>query len=115
MIGRMPEDGEELFRAWEQAIDALERDVLLAERLAADPVGALEQGWELPSGWLPEGLDGTIPPTLAGRARDLLRRQEDARERLAGALARTRLDLTRVRRSAPVVRAAGPAYLDISA
>jgi hypothetical protein len=115
VIGRVPEDGEELFHAWEQAIDALERDVLRAERFAADPAGALAQGAELPSGWLPTGLDGTIPATLAERARGLLRRQADAREQLAGALERTRLDLTRVRRPAPVVRAAGPAYLDISA
>lgn len=115
MIGRVPEDAEALFGVWERAIDALERDVELAERLAADPAGTLAQGVELPSGALPSGLDGTIPATLAERARGLLRRQDDAREQLAGALARTRADLARVRRPASVGRAAGPAYLDISA
>ena len=72
MIGRVPEDGEELFRAWERALDALERDVLRAEHLVADPAGAVALGAELPSGWLPTGLDGTIPATLVERAGGLL-------------------------------------------
>ena len=115
MIGRVPEGGEELFHAWEQAIDALERDVVRAELLAADPVAALAQGWDLPTGSVPTGLDETIPVGLVERARGLLRRQAEVREQLAGALERTRTDLARVRRPAPVVRAAGPAYLDVSA
>jgi hypothetical protein len=115
VIGRVPEDGEELFHAWEQAIDALERDVLLTERLAADPAATITQGLELPSGWVPTGLDGTVPAALAERARDLLHRQTYAREQLARALELTRLELGRVRRPATAARAAGPAYLDISA
>ena len=91
VIGRVPEDGEELFRAWERALDALgERDVLRAEHLAADPAGAVALGAELPSGWLPTGLDGTIPATLVERAGGLLRRQELVQEKLAGALDRAR-------------------------
>lgn len=118
MIGRVPEDGEELFRAWERALDALEGDVLRAEHLAADPAGAVALGAELPSGWLPTGLDGTVPATLVERAGGLLRRQELVQEQLAAALDRARADLARVRRTAPaapVARAAGPAYVDISA
>lgn len=115
MIGRVPEDGEETFRAWEHALDALERDVHLAERLAADPDRVLAQGAGLPGGWVPEGLDGTIPANLVERARGLLQRQAEVREQLGGALERARADLARARRTAPAARAAGPAYLDISA
>lgn len=115
MIGRVPEDGEELFHAWERAIDALERDVLLAEGLAADPAGVLARAAELPSGWVPADLEGTIPAGLVARAAGLLRRQAAVREQLADALGRAQDDLARVRRTAPAGRAAGPAYVDLSA
>ncbi|MBC2932320.1 hypothetical protein [Nocardioides sp. zg-1228] len=115
MIGRVPLDGEELFHAWERAIDALERDVLLAEGFVADPAGVLARGAELPSGWVPTELEGTIPATLVPRAAALLRRQAAVREQLAGAVGSARVDLARLRRTAPVARATGPAYVDLSA
>ena len=111
MIGRVPEDGEELFRAWERALDALERDVLRAEHLVADPAGAAR----VPScrRLAPTGFDGTIPATLVERAGGLLRRRAGG-EKLAALDARSRRPRP-VRRTAPAARAAGPAYLDISA
>ena len=69
--------------AWVVALDRLEVDVTLAERLADDP--------GLPSSdvWIEPQLAGPIPPALVDRARDLLVRQQRAQESLVAALAAT--------------------------
>jgi hypothetical protein len=102
--------------AWQAALDRLERDVSLAEKLLAHPhadLDDLEVGLDT---WQPPLIDGPLPDVLLGRARDLGRRQDAVREGLTRALAGTRAAIERARRTSYAeTPTAAPAYLDVSA
>ena len=93
---------------WEDTLDALERAVQAAARLAARPGSA--GPLPAPTAWVPPVPDGPLPPALLDRARDLLRRQAEVSQDLARAAARTRAELAGLDRPAPVA-----AYVDVSA
>ena len=99
---------------WETALDRLELDVLLAERLLADPTRTerlAHDPWDEPT------LSGPIPADLVGRAVALRERQArvEAELRLAvGAVGRQHRFADRVDRATG--RGNGyPVYLDIDA
>jgi hypothetical protein len=77
--------------SWEQALDALEEQLALAEDLADIGDGTP------PSAWTPPALEGHLPEELRDRAQDLHQRQQRVQERLAGLIARTgrQLDVAR--------------------
>ena len=100
--------------AWQIVLDRLERDVRLAEQVLAHPdpdVAELEAAlspWQAPA-------VGPLPHALLGRALHLARRLSAAREDLGRALAGTRADIERSRRTAFSEAPAAPAYVDVSA
>ena len=98
-------------QAWEAVLDRLERDVAQSEEMArtgGDPTPV--------EPWQPPVLRSPLPDELLARARDLHERQLRARAPLDAALARTRRQQQRSRRSVPQpARPAAPAYVDVSA
>ncbi|WP_268932180.1 hypothetical protein [Nocardioides okcheonensis] len=111
MIGRVPgDDLADLVRSWQDALEALEHDVQVAERMLTGPLDADAATSAGAGAWLPPQPRGPIPDALVARARDLLRRQAVVREGLTRAIEQTRVGLAQLR---PADRA--PAYVDISA
>ncbi len=96
--------------AWEQALTALELDVVVAERtLTLDHIAD-----NPPDLWAPPVGLGPLPATLADRARALLARQLEVGRALAEAADLSRRHLA----AAQSLRSAGPAvpvYLDLPA
>lgn len=78
--------------AWEQALDALEADLVAAEELASTGVGAIR------ADWVPPTLDEPLPEELRTRAIELHERQLDLRERLPGLITRTARQLEMARK-----------------
>lgn len=66
---------------WETALDRLELDVILAERVLEDPTRSLPEPWDEPQ------LSGPIPESLQQRARDISERQRRVQAQLATQLA----------------------------
>ncbi|MBS2940011.1 hypothetical protein KDN32_19925 [Nocardioides sp. J2M5] len=112
MIGRLPGDDDlaDVVRSWRDALEALEHDVRVAERMLTGPLDGDTSVPAASGAWVPPQTGGPIPDALVARARDLLRRQDVVREGLARALEQTRVGLAQLR---PVDRA--PVYVDISA
>ncbi|GAA4980644.1 hypothetical protein GCM10023225_21010 [Kineococcus glutinatus] len=111
--GQLRVQGEQSWRdAWNDALAAVEVDVDAAEELLAHlhgnapgepPVIVLED-------WVAPSLTGPVPMEFADRARRLLQRQLDVRERLAEALAQLRAQrrmVTKLEAAAPP-----PVYYD---
>lgn len=95
---------------WATALDRLELDVIMAERMLEDPTRPAPERWDEPL------LEGPIPADLRERALALRERQRHAQAALAttlGAIGRQHEFATRVDRA---TRQAGPAvYLDVIA
>ena len=73
-------DGE---RAWEETLDRLERDLGMAEHFLASGQPSTPEPWRVPA------LDGPMPDALLPRARAILRRQDEVKAALRGALSST--------------------------
>jgi len=96
--------------AWESALDRLEMDVALAERLlAAASEPAPPQPWE------PPNLRGPMPDDLLPRARLLHERQLAATRQIALAAAATRRQVALAAKVTDTVTPDVPVYLDITA
>ena len=101
-------------RTWSSELDRFERELAQVERQLTDPASWNDE--EAGAPWQEPRALGPIPAELAGRARDLLRRQQLAAEGLAAALGgvdRQQRYATHVNRSRQAPQA--PAYLDVSA
>lgn len=100
-------------RAWETVLDRLERDVAVTEQLVRSPEGVTVL--PAPAPWDPPALNGPLPDHLLGRAREIHRRQTEARAGLADALATNRARSLRI--SPRPAAGTGPvaAYVDVSA
>ncbi len=100
-------------RAWEAVLDRLERDVEVTEELAraADGVAVAPQ----PAPWEPPELHGPLPDHLLHRAREIHRRQTEARALLSGAMAVNRAQVGRVALRPAASTGPAPAYVDVSA
>ena len=95
---------------WETVLDRLELDLMLAERKLADP-GAPD-----PEPWSEPHLQGPSPADLGDRARTLLDRQQEVRDRLAvAALAVRRHEQLAGRMDRAVSPARSSVYLDVDA
>lgn len=82
MAVETPEHAEMRHRLhWETALDRLELDVILAERLLEDPTRPLPEPWDEPR------LAEPIPADLRERAVALAERQHRVQERLTASLA----------------------------
>lgn len=95
---------------WETALDRLELDVILAERLLEDPTRSLPEPWDEPQ------LNEPIPADLRERAIALAERQRRVQARLAAAMANTSREhefTSRVERATR--RPDVPVYLDLRA
>lgn len=96
---------------WECELDRLELDVIRTERVLRGLSEAPIEPWD------PPAVPGQMPADLAARARDLLDRQQRAREDLSSALATAQRQigyadhLTDVTGPGP----AAPVYLDLEA
>ena len=99
------------FRAeWVAALDQLEMDLALAERLlasASDPV--------LPRQWEPPNLRGPMPDDLVPRARLLHERQLATARQIALAASATRRQAALAAKVTDTVTPDVPVYLDITA
>ncbi|HET7690409.1 MAG TPA: hypothetical protein VFK41_08520 [Nocardioidaceae bacterium] len=104
---------DEITRAWAEALDRLERDVVAAEALAAHPERA-ERRRATPKPWTPPNLPGHLPAGLVGRAQELLRREEEAKRLLAAGLEQIRAERSALGERARS-GAAPSAYLDVNA
>ncbi|HET8969627.1 MAG TPA: hypothetical protein VFN19_01100 [Candidatus Nanopelagicales bacterium] len=113
MIDRGHEAADANARAWEAVLDRLERDVAVTEQLARTTEGTVVA--PQPAPWEPPLLDGPLPDHLLHRARDLHRRQTEARSLLSGAMAANRASADRL--ATRPTTGAGPAsaYVDVSA
>lgn len=109
MIGRSPD------RSWVSTLDALERHVEVAERLASGQAPAPTAEDLATPDWETPRLEGLVPALLVDRALALLARQEAVREELERALERNRREVAELGRPATDGRRRGPAYVDISA
>ncbi|MDI6909275.1 hypothetical protein [Nocardioides sp.] len=111
-VGRGGDSGEHLH--WETALDRLELDVLLAERMLADPSRTDRLGHEP---WDEPTLSGPIPADLVERARALRVRQARVEAQLTqavGAIGRQHRFADRVDRATGRGHAY-PVYLDVDA
>lgn len=98
------------FRAeWEAALDRLELDVALAERLLAASEPALPQPWE------PPHVRGPLPEDLLPRARLLHERQLATARDIALAAASTRRQAALTARVSQTLPPEVPVYLDVTA
>lgn len=99
------------FRAeWEAALDRLEMDVALAEKLlvsAGDPAP--------PRQWEPPNLRGPMPADLVPRARLLHERQLATARQIALAAAATKRQAALAAKVTDTVTPDVPVYLDITA
>lgn len=98
---------------WETALDRLELDVILAERLLADPSADPSDAAET---WDEPRLEEPIPADLVARARELRGRQDRVQAALTarlGTLRREHAFAARVDRATS--RCDRPVYLDITA
>lgn len=95
---------------WATALDRLELDVIMAERMLVDPTRPAPERWDEPT------LESPIPADLRERALALRERQRHAQAALAtvlGAIGRQHEFANRVDRA---TRQAGPpVYLDVTA
>jgi hypothetical protein len=110
MSGTATTDGERLHLHWENALERLELDVLLAERGLADAEAPGLEPWDEPD------LVGPMPADLVERARAILARQRAVREGMAvtvRGLRRHHEFATRVDRA--TARVGRPVYLDVDA
>lgn len=102
------------YQAWVQVLDQLERDIEATEALASsdDPEAA-----PLPTDWQPPPIHGPVPEPLLPRAREIQRRQQEARAALGVALAavRGRQQLARRKGMTAPTPPATAAYVDVSA
>ena len=97
--------------AWAAALDRLEADVELAERLVEDPSFP-----GVPEPWSPPHLEGRLPAELADRTRDLLARQERALLTVGAALQTVSRHQELVAKVDRATRRTGaPIYLDVTA
>lgn len=95
---------------WETILDRLELDVLLSERKLTDPDAPDPEPWSEPH------LPGPIPADLVDRARTLLARQQEVRDKLAvAALTVRRHEQLAVRMDLAVTPPARSVYLDVDA
>lgn len=107
----MSMDADALHAVWHNELDALELDVIRAERL----LKGLET---LPTEpWNPPPVPGAMPADLVPRAQDLLDRQAAARAALRDALTGAQRQIAfHERVSGATGRgASGPVYLDVEA
>lgn len=95
---------------WETVLDRLELDLMLSERKLADPDAPDPEPWSEPH------LPGPIPADLLDRARTLLSRQQEVRDRLAvAALSLRRHEQLTARMDRAVARPVASVYLDVDA
>ena len=111
MVVETPEHAEMRLRLhWETALDRLELDVILAERLLEDPSRPVPESWDEPQ------LTGPIPWDLRDRAIDIATRQRRVQEQLAERLSSVGRQHAFASRVQQATRAAGvPVYLDLQA
>lgn len=108
---RDPVNQDRLRAVWEVELDRLEIDVVRAERL-------LKGLDNLPTEpWNPPLMPGQIPADLAGRAQELLDRQERATRELNGALTAAKKQIAYAARLTDATGRGpvGPVYLDLEA
>lgn len=95
---------------WETVLDRLELDLMLAERKLTNPDAPDPEPWSEPH------LPGPIPADLLDRARTLLSRQQEVRDRLAvAALSLRRHEQLTARVDRAVTQRASSVYLDVDA
>jgi hypothetical protein len=95
---------------WETVLDRLELDVMLSERQLLDPDAPGPEPWSDPH------LPGPVPADLLDRARRLVTRQQQVRDKLAvAALSLRRHETLTARVDRAVARPARSAYLDVDA
>lgn len=95
---------------WETALDRLELDVILAERLLDDPTRQVPEPWDEPQ------LTGPIPADLQDRAVAIAERQRRVRTRLGEKLTSVGRQHAFADRIHQATRAVDvPVYLDLHA
>ena len=96
--------------AWESALDDLELALEETEHLLQGGQPPLE-----PAAWTPPAMPCPLPAEMAGRARELLGRQQDLILRTTQAAASARTNASYVDRVTDNRAAARPLYVDVSA
>lgn len=95
---------------WETVLDRLELDLLQSERKLANPDAPDPEPWSAPT------MPGPIPADLVDRARDILARQQEVRDKLAvAALSLRRHEDFAAKVDRAVTPTGRPVYLDIEA
>lgn len=96
-------------RAWTAALDRLEQEILLAERLlqANEPATA--------EAWTPPRMLGPIPMDLVSRAQSIQQRQIALQKELTLALLTNRKHQSLAERAQYAPASSPPAYLDTTA
>ncbi len=103
-------DETRLLLHWETALDRLELDVILAERLLEDPTRQVPEPWDEPQ------LTGPIPGDLQERAVSIAHRQRRVQDRLREKLTsvgRQHAFADRIQQATRPVEV--PVYLDLRA